>query len=289
MKRRKIMSLLLAAAMALSLAGCAGQASRDPDPALDAPQPMEEYEKARKTDLDQLRHEGAGSGQASPEAGKQQGGDPGKLPVGPAGQPAVPGGTDVNPIAFEDYLQASLQAGEWAGKSYMASPASFRAALCLLIEGAGGDTLDGLLKAAWFGSVDDARAWYARLLEHQASFREQAEAIDGMAARYMEDFGEGDLGVSVDVEGGGSGSGMAFDIANGIWDNLDKPGSFTKAYADSVSGRYGAAAKSSKAGDITKDVNGWCDEATNGMIPSISDDLSGSSSVLANEIGRAHV
>lgn len=178
-------------------------------------------------------------------------------------------GSDVNPVWFEDSLQAYLDndAG-WGNKSYMVSPASFRAALCLMIEGAEGDTKSGLLEAAKFDDEDAMAAWYGSLLEAQACFNESRDVLEQASAEW----------------GDGRGTGMSFDIANAVWDNSSFHGGFSKEFAETVREKYGAEAGSSDAEHITDDVNGWCSEKTHGMIASIAPDLSGVRSVLANAL-----
>ena len=176
----------------------------------------------------------------------------------------------VNPIWFEDSLSIYFREECcMADKSYMASPASFRAALCLAIEGSRGDTRDGLLRSAGFASYDDMACWYRGLLNAKAEF-EQAKAImDENKVRYEND---------------PNGTGMAFHIANAVWDNLGFDGGFQDGYVQAVGDKYQAMAGMSPADQITDDVNSWCEENTGGMIKSIAPDLSQTSAVLANAL-----
>lgn len=234
MKKKRIISMVLAAVMVLSMAGCGGLAA-GPDP-----EPTGPSEPAKPS-----------VSVAVPENPE----------VGPA--------TDVNPHWFEDSLMDYIDnESDLAGGSYMISPASFRAALCLAIEGAGGDTKSGLLEAARFGSEQDMQRWYEALLKDQAEFRERVAQLESDA----------------DECGGSADLGMAFDIANAVWDNTDFPGGFLDSYVDAVFEKYGAAARGSDADSITSDVNSWCDEQTHGMIESISNDLSQASGVLVNAL-----
>ena len=266
--KKRISCMLLASALLLGLAACGGgQALAGPD--VPAEISADAGAKARPsggTDPGKIE---------TPEGGTAGTGDDGGRTVCPE-ETEEPGpvvidldGTAANPVWFEDSLQAYLDNGcGMADTSYMVSPASFRAALCLALEGAGGETRTPLLKAAGFGSDGSMRAWYDGLLA----------ARDGFMDRYTI------LKTESGEWGDGSDPGMAFDIANGLWDNASIDGGFTDAYAELVSGRYGAAVSSSPAGTITDDVNAWCSDATNGMIDGISDDLSGASSVLANAL-----
>lgn len=252
MKKRRIACAVLAAMTALSLAGCGGPATiSDPEP--DKPVVMADAWKLDKARDGKIKDR-TGPGKAGPDA-----------PLGDQ--------EDVNGYYFEESLQAYIDGSDsLGGGSYMASPASLRAALCLAIEGADGDTKSGLLKAAGFESEAGMRAWYDGLLKSQAEFREHAARLQADMAEMPEEYEEpGDLC-------------MAFDIANAVWDNTSFPGGFQELYMDFISERYGAFAGYSPAEDITDDVNRWCSENTHGMIEKISDDLSMSSGVLANAL-----
>lgn len=171
--------------------------------------------------------------------------------------------TDINPFWFEDTLQSFLASSDkWNNKSYMVSPASFRAALCLAVEGASGETKDTLMHAAGFLKEEDMGLWYATLLRNQSEFLERYEALKAF----------------------GDDPGMGFDIANGVWDNTSIPGGFQQSYIEAISEKYNATAGSAAADKITADVNNWCAEKTHNMIQSISPDLSKVSSVLANAL-----
>lgn len=176
----------------------------------------------------------------------------------------------VNPLWFEDSLSGYLREDcEWENKSYTVSPASFRAALCLAIEGARDDTRDGLLQAAGFESYDEMVRWYQGLLNAKAEFEQARAVMDEDKARYEND---------------PNGTGMAFHIANAVWDNLEYDGGFQDAYVRAIEDKYQATASASPADQITNDVNRWCDENTNGMIKSIAPDLSKTCAVLANAL-----
>lgn len=238
MKKKRIISMALTAVMALSMAGCGGLAA-GPDP-----EPSGSSEPAKPS-----------------------------VSVVVPDEPEISAATDVNPHCFEDSLMDYIDNGsDLAGGSYMISPASFRAALCLAIEGAGGYTKSGLLEAARFESEQDMQRWYEDLLKDQAEFRERVSQLEADTGAYRPD---GD--VSNDT-------GMAFDIANAVWDNTDFLGGFRDTYADAVAKKYGAVARSSDSDSITSDVDSWCDEQTHGMIKSISNDLSMASGVLANAL-----
>lgn len=263
--KKRIACALLAGLMVLSMAGCGNKPVKNPVPSDDPVKSAQPVDEARKHGP--VKRPSKDIGKPDPE-------DIGTAGTEKPEDPDAPAITDVpseaaSPTWFDDSLQAYLNTDAgWAGKSYMVSPASFRAALCLAIEGADGMTESGLLSAAKFKSVDDMYDWYGSLLAAKKAFDAKAADLASRSKEY----------------GDGSDPGMAFDIANALWDNASKPGGFLKEYTNAVADKFGAVADSSEAGDITKDVNDWCDEATHGMIKKISDDLSESSSVLANAL-----
>lgn len=264
MKKRRIACAILAAAMAASLAGCGGPATiSDPEP--DRPVVMADAGKLDKARDSKIKDKTDVPVKPSPDEGQAP---------DPVPEPEIAGGgSDENHHWFEENLQKYIDTeSRLAGSSYMASPASLRAALCLAIEGSDGETKAGLLEAAGFQSESDMRSWYDCLLKCQAEFREHAAGLQARMDEMPEEYGEPeDLG-------------MAFDIANAVWDNTDKPGGFQELYMDFISERYGATAGYSPVDTITDDVNAWCDENTHGMIEKISDDLSQASGILANAL-----
>jgi serpin B len=76
----------------------------------------------------------------------------------------------------------------------------------------------------------------------------------------------------------------AYRVLNSVWNNADSFGAFLPDYAASVAERYGATAASVPSGRITEAVNRWCDEATAGLIPKISDNLSECAAALVNAV-----
>lgn len=269
-----IRATALAMAACILLSGCGASAGPGDVPEPDLPgtgpgfQDMGGYGHGRQeTPADPGPDQGGPAGAQGDGTGSTEP-PPDPVPAGP--EPAA-GLSDVNPFRFEDGLQAYLDGEKgWRDKSYMVSPASFRAALCLAIEGAAGGTRSGLLDAAGFDDGSAMAAWYGRLLDAQSGFNSARDALDGAMAEWGPD--------------GNTGTGMAFDIANAVWDNSSFPGGFNDDYAGAIRDKYGAWSGSSDAGHITEDVNGWCEESTHGMIESISPDLSNARSVLANAL-----
>lgn len=253
---RKGACALLSACMAVSACGCSGpDVSSDPEPVdpVDLPFVQDGME------------DGPGDGQVlvSDDGDPVIGLDPVERPDDEIPMPAD------GSAGFAGDLAAYLSASDWSERNYAVSPVSLRAALCLAIAGAGGDTLDGLLGAACFGSVDDAAAWYGDIADSVEAFAAAADE----RRECVETYGDG-----------GDLPDWSFVLANSIWDNSDVSCGFSADYVDRVGRLFNAAAKSVPAGSITDEVNSWCESTTDGAIKSISDDLSDCAAVLANAL-----
>ncbi|MBP5598620.1 MAG: hypothetical protein J6Y02_24860, partial [Pseudobutyrivibrio sp.] len=73
---------------------------------------------------------------------------------------------------FNDQLIAYLGENGYENENYMISPTSYKAALCLAAAGAKGQTLDELLKAMGFQSVDEMDAWYSMAYNETVDFND---------------------------------------------------------------------------------------------------------------------
>lgn len=158
-------------------------------------------------------------------------------------------------------------------KNYMISPTSFRAALALAVSGADTETKDELLKAMGFNDMDELNAWYKSIIASANSYDEwlkNAQTEFKENREYYEDDAEAPDG--------------SFNIQNSIWRNTKSSGELSKKYIKYVEKTYGATADNISADKITNKVNGWINENTNGLIPSISDDLSYADLVLVNTL-----
>ena len=162
-----------------------------------------------------------------------------------------------------------------AREDYIISPLSLRAALILAVEGANGDTREHLLRAMGFASEDEMAQWYATVRESVGYFlgwvRWQAQDLKQAASYYPE-------------EEAPTLPPHAYRVLNGVWNNTDIFGGFLPDYIRRISERYDATVASVPADQITDTVNQWCDRATDGMIPSISDDLSACAAALVNAV-----
>lgn len=159
--------------------------------------------------------------------------------------------------------------------NFIASPTSLRAALCLAIAGAEGDTLAELLRAAGFSSKEEAYEWYNNMLAMISAFAEDLESDRQREAEQAAWFGE---------EIPGSGVDRAFEIANSIWNNSGVSQGFKDSYIECVKNVFGADAFSEDSKEITGKINSWVNEKTHGMIPQIVGDVSKMSAVLVNAL-----
>ncbi|MBR0130792.1 MAG: hypothetical protein IJM08_05780 [Firmicutes bacterium] len=181
--------------------------------------------------------------------------------------------TDLGFGQFETDLVNFIDAEGFRQKNYLFSPTSFKAALALAVSGAEGETKAQLLKASGFDSAAEMDSWYDSL---DQAIRLFAERLD----REKQEFEKNKQFMSPDAKAPDG----AFEIANSVWHNADKPGMMKDSYKSYVAERYDAEANEADSGSITDKVNGWCDEKTHGMIPKIADDLSEEASVLINAL-----
>lgn len=186
--------------------------------------------------------------------------DPTEPPENPTPEPVA---EVTKPEDFSMDVVNYLISNGYAGKSFIMSPTSFRAALCLAIAGADGETKDQLLKSAGFDTIEEASTWYASLLDKIKEF--EIEHNDSL--EYYEEAPD-----------------RAFQIANAVWNNSSISKDFKDTYVEYVKEHYDAEAKSSPKETITDDVNEWCEEKTNGMIKKAAPDLSECTAALINAL-----
>lgn len=160
-------------------------------------------------------------------------------------------------------------------ENYVISPLSFRVALILAVEGADGATREQLLDAMGFASEEEMRQWYAAVRESVDFFDKWVDRQKQSAEEEARYYPRGEA-PEMPVH--------AYRVLNSVWNNADVFGAFLPDYVASVEARYGATASSVPSGRITDAVNRWCDEATDGLIPRISDDLSECAAALVNAV-----
>lgn len=174
----------------------------------------------------------------------------------PSAQPSIQPASDHKINAFYSDMAKYVTDNQKLGASFIISPTSLRASVCLAITGSGigSATKDQLLKAAGFSSEEEAELWYNNLLR--------------MIDRFDEITDENER----------------FSVANSVWSNSSLGASFKDSYINVVQEKYRASATVSDAYNITDDINHWVDQETNGLIPSIISDASFYSAILVNAL-----
>ena len=171
---------------------------------------------------------------------------------------------------FLNYIHAQNEK-----ENYIVSPLSFRAALILAVEGADSATRAQLLSAMGFASEEEMTQWYAAVTESVDFFEGWVTQQEQIAEEEAQFYPPGEA-PEVPVH--------AYRVLNSVWNNTDRFGEFLPGYIRTIAERYGATADSVSADQITDAINHWCDEATAGLIPKISDDLSGCAAALVNAV-----
>lgn len=161
-------------------------------------------------------------------------------------------------IDFDKYVSEYLEKNGYKDKNYFVSALSFRAALCLAIIGAKGETQQELIKAAGFKSEEDAINWYNNVLKTVEDFNRSFSNEEWYDCK--------------------------FSILNSVWNNLDKSGEFSENYLNKVKNELKAEAYVAYANEITEKINKWCSDNTNGLIPTIADNLSDIAAALINAV-----
>ena len=171
---------------------------------------------------------------------------------------------------FLNYIHAQNEK-----ENYIVSPLSFRAALILAVEGADSATRAQLLSAMGFASEEEMTQWYAAVTETVDFFEGWVTRQEQIAEEEAQFYPPGEA-PEVPVH--------AYRVLNSVWNNTDRFGVFLPSYIRTIAERYGATAGSVSADQITDAINHWCDEATAGLIPKISDDLSECAAALVNAV-----
>lgn len=179
---------------------------------------------------------------------------------------------DIN-MDFNSSLIDFIEKYGFEDKNYMISPTSFRAALALAVSGADNETKDELLKAMGFNSMDELTAWYKNVSSSVDSYNEWLKSAKEEFKEYR-DYYDDD---AKEPDG-------AFDLENSIWRNTKSSGELSKKYIKYVKDTFGATADNVSEEKITDTVNNWINENTNGLIPSISNDLSYADLVLVSTL-----
>lgn len=188
--------------------------------------------------------------------------------------PNDPGKEGITVASFDqDFLSYIHSQNE--KENYVVSPLSFRAALILAVEGAEASTRAQLLSAMGFSSEEEMTQWYAAVRESVDNFDDWVRWQEQIAEEEAQFYPPGK---APEVPA------HAYRVLNSVWNNTDRFGAFLPDYIRSISEQYGATADSLPADQITDAINNWCDEATAGLIPKISNDLSGCAAALVNAV-----
>ncbi|WP_248404740.1 serpin family protein [Butyrivibrio fibrisolvens] len=159
-------------------------------------------------------------------------------------------------------------------ENFMISPTSFRAAMALAIAGADNDTKDELLHAMGFNDMEELVAWYTGVTGSIDNFNKLLEEDKAYYNDNREDFDDN----SSEPDG-------AFELENSIWRNTTSAsGELSQDYMNYVAKNFDATACNVSADEITDTVNNWIKDSTDGLIDSISDDLSLVDLVLINTL-----
>lgn len=179
---------------------------------------------------------------------------------------------DIN-MDFNSSLIDFIEKYGFSDKNYMISPTSFRAALALAVAGADNGTKDELLKAMGFNSMDELISWYKGVTASVDSYNDWLKTAQDEFNEYRDYYGD-------DAQSPDG----AFDLENSIWRNTKSSGELSKKYMEYVKETFGATAENVSEKKITDTVNSWINDNTNGLIPSISNDLSYADLVLVNTL-----
>ncbi len=164
----------------------------------------------------------------------------------------------MRPDPFDDRLLGFLS--RRATGNYMASPLSFRYALGLLLAGAEGETKEELLNALGVSSEEE---WVAYCLD----FNGFVEYFAADLEREVDDFKEGVKNgwYSPDSEE----PFRALRVANSVWKADWIPEDFKDAYQESVEKHYAAEYRSFTRENAVEKINEWADIKTEHMIPKL--------------------
>ncbi len=180
---------------------------------------------------------------------------------------------DIVNTEFDKTLIDFVNNAGFAEQNYMVSPTSFRAALALAVAGADTQTKEELIHAMGFNDMNEVNAWYNSVTEIISEFDSDISAIKA-------NFEEEKEWLPDDAQEPDG----ALIMLNSIWNNTDLNGRFGKDYLEYVKKNYSAEANDVTSKDITQKVNSWVNDGTNGLIPTISNDLSYANAVLVNTL-----
>lgn len=163
--------------------------------------------------------------------------------------------------------------GSMAEENYMVSPTSLKMAMALLAAGAETETLDEILNAMGFESVDSYLAWAKSItdLEFDDSEDKDDNNSENSDGTITEKFSVGKKD-------------SAFSIGYGIWHNANQPGAFRDIYKDRLQ-ELNAMFAEVPGDQLHIEINNWVDEKTNGLIPQLfAESLEEYANILVNTV-----
>lgn len=172
--------------------------------------------------------------------------------------PAIPAEEAQGFTALDSGLIAWLQANGLERESFTVSPLSVKAALALTALGAEGETQKQILSVLGFANPEELKAWYATVLAGAADFESRITGADKAQCAYR--------------------------VVNALFHNAACDGEFRESYRELAASVLAARAESWPAEELTRAINAWVSDQTDGMIPSIVTDASKSASVLVNAL-----
>ncbi|MBR6427971.1 MAG: hypothetical protein IKS28_09135 [Clostridia bacterium] len=189
---------------------------------------------------------------------------PASIPVQWSGDVSV---SDFDAAFFKYILDSELGEG-----SFMASPLSLRYALALAAAGAKGETLDQIVKAAGFSTMDEFTEWALKYNGMTELFNESVRREQAEFEKYPEVYGNRKPDERI------------LRIANSVWQNSSTIGPLSDRYLGFVKDNFDADCFSVPQKEIKDKANKWVNDKTNGLIPTVFDEEVKADVVLINSL-----
>lgn len=200
----------------------------------------------------------------SGNATEVQGSGSASIPVQWSGDVSV---SDFDAAFFKYILDSELGEG-----SFMASPLSLRYALALAAAGAKGETLDQIVKAAGFSTMDEFTEWALKYNGMTELFNESVRREQAEFEKYPEVYGNRKPDERI------------LRIANSVWQNSSTIGPLSDRYLGFVKDNFDADCFSVPQKEIKDRANEWVNDKTNGLIPTVFDEEVKADVVLINSL-----
>ena len=125
------------------------------------------------------------------------------------------------------------------GENYMISPLSLKMAIALAAAGANTETLDEMLAAFEFATLDEYLGWAKAIVETEKEINESIENME--SNKHIKGFDN------------------AFDIANSIWHNSNTAGHFLDLYKGYME-ELDAVFMETPGAELKDEINSWVNE-----------------------------